>query len=118
MGRVKTYITGGILFFAITLLSIHIIRVYFKARRLLVLEPFLKGEIIMYLAITLIAYYIVNGLRVHYALKVVNAKPELKVSIAASFINTLFSTITPFAAGGGAFQIYYLTRRRISFGIY
>jgi hypothetical protein len=69
------------------------------------------------LTLTMLAvYYTADALRLHYVLKTAGHSLGIRDLGKLTFINILFSNITPMATGGGFAQIWYLGKRGVPLG--
>ncbi len=64
----------------------------------------------------LIVYFTTDALRLYYILRALGCHLRAVDLGKLTFINILFSNITPLATGGGFAQIWYLSRRKIPLG--
>lgn len=65
----------------------------------------------------LFLYFLTDALRLYYVLRVLGHRLKILDLGKLTFINILFSNITPLATGGGFAQIWYLSRRGIPLGV-
>ncbi|TDO73354.1 hypothetical protein DFR79_1395 [Halanaerobium saccharolyticum] len=73
-------------------------------------------QILMALGGLLFSYFIIDGLRLYFVLKTLNAEISFWNVYKLVFINIFISNITPMATGGGFAQIYFLQRKGIPLG--
>jgi len=62
-------------------------------------------------------YFATDALRLYYVLRALGHSLKVRDLAKLTFINILFSNITPLATGGGFAQIWYLCRRGIPMGV-
>jgi uncharacterized protein (TIRG00374 family) len=65
----------------------------------------------------LFLYFLTDALRLYYVLRVLGHRLRVLDLGKLTFINILFSNITPLATGGGFAQIWYLSRRGVPLGV-
>jgi uncharacterized protein (TIRG00374 family) len=65
----------------------------------------------------LLLYFTTDALRLYYVLRALGQNLGLRDLGKLTFINILFSNITPLATGGGFAQIWYLCRHGIPLGV-
>jgi uncharacterized protein (TIRG00374 family) len=67
-------------------------------------------------AVLLVVYFTSDALRLHYILKAAGRRLDAGTLGKLTFMNILFSNITPMATGGGFAQVWYLRRRGVPIG--
>jgi len=112
----KRYLQYFLLFLIISALTLYYI--YNLLGREAEFGVFLKFSplIIVSLLVLLIFYFILDGLRLFYVLKTLQAEIELIHIFKLVFINLFVSNITPLATGGGVAQVYFLQKRGVPLG--
>jgi len=111
-----SYYILAALFFFISFFSISIINKYATTRHFHFNFSFLSPSIIITLAILLIAYFLVDGLRLYYVVKAIDCHIAIKEIMKLVFINIFVSNITPLATGGGLAQVYFMTKKDMPMG--
>lgn len=115
-GNLFNYLSYLLIFIIISFLSLFFISKYIgEVSNFSVLKGISLHSILGILFL-LVFYYLFDGLRLYYVLKVLNTDIDLKHMVKLVFINIFISNITPFASGGGFFQIYFLNKKGISLG--
>ncbi|MDQ8205588.1 lysylphosphatidylglycerol synthase transmembrane domain-containing protein [Pelagicoccus sp. SDUM812003] len=64
----------------------------------------------------IVAYYFLDALRLHFALRSQGQRVALACQAKLLFINFFVSNITPLATGGGLAQVWFLKRRGVPIG--
>ncbi|WP_052063392.1 lysylphosphatidylglycerol synthase transmembrane domain-containing protein [Nitrincola sp. A-D6] len=64
----------------------------------------------------LLLYYLADGLRLYFTLRVLKQRVPLTSLLPLVFLNLLVSNLTPMATGGGIAQVWYLRRHGVHMG--
>lgn len=72
--------------------------------------------IIILITMLLFFYFILDGLRLYFVLKTLNAEISFWNVYKLVFINIFISNITPLATGGGFAQVYFLQKKGVPLG--
>ncbi|MCL1807515.1 MAG: flippase-like domain-containing protein [Oscillospiraceae bacterium] len=76
------------------------------------ITPVIAAEIAGFLLV----YFLFDSLRFYCALRTLGLNIPFWYIVRLTFINVFVSAITPFAAGGGFLQIYFLSKRNVPLG--
>lgn len=108
---------GAALFVALTLAALWAVTTYL-GQGAPALDPRLFApQAIGLIALFLAAYFLADGLRLHFVLRSLGAEVTFRQILPLVFINIFFSNITPMATGGGFAQVWYLQRRGVPVGL-
>ncbi|MFW6270757.1 MAG: lysylphosphatidylglycerol synthase transmembrane domain-containing protein [Bacillota bacterium] len=114
--NIKRYLIYTVIFAIISFFTLYYIyKIYENPASLFIFTTFSRKWIIS-LLILLGLYYLLDGLRLHYILKVLNIKVRFGYIFKLVFINIFISSVTPFASGGGIAQVYFLNKKGVSPG--
>ena len=104
------------LFLLISAVSLYYIkRVFSQGSNLDIIFSF-PTAILISLFVLLFFYFIIDGLRLYFVLKTLNAQISFWNVYKLVFINIFISNITPLATGGGFAQVYFLQKKGIPLG--
>ncbi len=76
----------------------------------------IRPQMIIYLLILLLLNWIVAGLRFKIMITTIDSKISLLEGIVLYLSGSFISSVTPFATGGGPFQVYLLHKKGINIG--
>ncbi|MFW5992448.1 MAG: lysylphosphatidylglycerol synthase transmembrane domain-containing protein [Halanaerobiaceae bacterium] len=114
--NIHRYMIYSLLFILISILTFfYLYNIFEKPAGFLVFTTF-PPEIVLYLLLLLIIYFLLDGLRLYFVLKTLNIGLDFRHIFRLVFINIFISNITPFASGGGVAQVYYLHREGVPLG--
>ena len=114
--RMLTYAIFTLIFIVTSYLSIVFMYDHFSDKTSFLSFKTISPSILLYGTILLFFYFLFDGLRFFYVLKVMRINIDFKYIYKLSLINTFLSNITPFATGGAFCQIYFLNKKGISLG--
>lgn len=114
--KIFSYLILTIIFIVTSVLSVLFIYTNFSDKTVFLSYKLMSPIILFEIAILFILYFLLDGLRSLYVLKALQIPIDLKYLIKLAFINIFLSNITPYAAGGGFAQIYFLNKKHISIG--
>jgi uncharacterized protein (TIRG00374 family) len=104
------------LFIFISAVSLYYIRkIYSQGSNLDIFFTFPKA-IIISIIMLLFFYFILDGSRLYFVLKTLNADISFWNVYKLVFINIFISNITPLATGGGFAQVYFLQKKGVPLG--
>jgi uncharacterized protein (TIRG00374 family) len=103
----------GALFVLMTAAGVYAVYDRFADRSFEFDTQLLAPELLVGIVLLLLAYFVSDGLRLHYTLRALGHRLPLRKIFKLVFINLFFSNITPMATGGGFAQIWYLTRNGV-----
>ncbi|MFW5976596.1 MAG: lysylphosphatidylglycerol synthase transmembrane domain-containing protein [Bacillota bacterium] len=112
----KRYSVYTLIFIILSFFTLYYIyNIYESPTSFFIITTFSFRWIISLLALLGI-YFLLDGLRLHYILKVLKLEVEFTHIFKLVFINIFISNITPFASGGGIAQVYFLHKKGIPLG--
>lgn len=114
--KLLTFTILTFIFIATSYLSVLFIQKHFSDKTSFITFKLLSPIMLLALGTLLILYFLLDALRFLYILKTLQININLGYLVKLAFINIFLSNITPFAAGGGFAQIYFLNKKDISIG--
>jgi hypothetical protein len=112
----RSYILLTLVLIAISVLSVWMISRFFGDGDFYLSFEFLTGQVLLGLIALLAVYYALDTLRFLFVLKTLGFRLPFFYILKLSFVNIFVSAVTPFAAGGGFVQVYFLVKKGVSFG--
>ncbi len=76
----------------------------------------IKKEYIFYIIVIMLLNWVFAGLRLKTLVETIDGNISLKDSIVIYLSGAFVSNVTPFATGGGPFQIYFLHKKGVNVG--
>lgn len=76
----------------------------------------IQPQFLLYVLLIMLANWFIGGLRLKILIKTIGNNISLKDSIMVYLAGAFVSNVTPFASGGGPFQIYFLHKKGINVG--
>jgi len=77
---------------------------------------FLTLEEVIYIILLLLAYFVLDALRLHFALRTLNIQLSFLFIVKLTFISIFVTAITPFSTGGGFAQVFFLVQKKVPIG--
>jgi uncharacterized protein (TIRG00374 family) len=114
--KVITYLLLTVVFVVSSYFSLVFIYHFFSDKSSFLSLSFITAQVSIQLAILLVFYFLLDMLRFLYILKTIGFSVKFGFMIKISFINMFISSITPFAAGGGFAQVYFLNKIGVPLG--
>ena len=114
--RILGYFGMAGLFFALSFTTIYFVHHFFAGGQLRVPTELLSGRVIGGLAVLLVLYFLIDGMRLYCVIRAMGFRIAFTYIIKLVFINIFVSNVTPFASGGGVVQIYFMKQKGIPIG--